>query len=269
MKKAMTLILLASFLLTVKISAAAPEVSLIIQKSASALNAAVMGTRKMEIIVKNGDKVASKWTARKVTKNFDDGKRALMVLLEPEELKGNAYLFWQPKDKPILEWIYSPAVRRVRSLTAIIAYNPFMGTDFTWADFDIRDPGGEHKFLGETVQAGKEFYKIETIPKENWYYSRIVSCISKDNFLPVQREYYDNTGKIWKVKTFEKVVILKTIPMPLLIRMQNKVYNQSTELIISDVCFDAPYIKKEMFDPKKLSEAAFSPVCSIPEPSKK
>lgn len=269
MKKAMTLILLASFLLTVKISAAAPEVSLIIQKSASALNAAVMGTRKMEIIVKNGDKVASKWTARKVTKNFDDGKRALMVLLEPEELKGNAYLFWQPKDKPILEWIYSPAVRRVRSLTAIIAYNPFMGTDFTWADFDIRDPGGEHKFLGETVQAGKEFYKIETIPKENWYYSRIVSCISKDNFLPVQREYYDNTGKIWKVKTFEKVVVLKTIPMPLLIRMQNKVYNQSTELIISDVCFDAPYIKKEMFDPKKLSEAAFSPVCSIPEPSKK
>ncbi|MHC5077296.1 MAG: outer membrane lipoprotein-sorting protein, partial [Planctomycetota bacterium] len=144
MKNAMTLILMASFLLTVKISAAAPEVSLIMQKSASALNAAVMGTRKMEIIVKDGDKITSEWTARKVTKNFDDGKHALMVLLEPEELKGNAYLFWQPKDKPIMEWIYSPAVRRVRSLTAIIAYNPFMGTDFTWADFGIRDPGGEH-----------------------------------------------------------------------------------------------------------------------------
>ena len=144
-----------------------------------------------------------------------------------------------------------------------------MGTDFTWADFDIKDPGGEHKILEEIVTAEKKFYKIETIPAENWYYSRIVSRISMDNFLPVQRDYYDNTGKLWKVKTFEKVVVLKTIPMPLLIRMQNKVYNQSTELIISDVCFDAPYVKKEMFDPKKLSEAAFSPICSIPEPSKK
>jgi hypothetical protein len=269
MKNAMTLILIGSFLFAANISAAAPDASLIMQKSASALNAAVMGTRKMVIIIKDGDKITSEWTARKATKDFDDGKRALMVLLEPEELKGNAYLFWQPKDKPILEWIYSPAVRRVRSLTAIIAYNPFMGTDFTWADFGIRDPGGEHKFIGETVKAENTFYKIETIPKENWYYSRIVSYISMDNFLPVQREYYDNTGKIWKVKTFENVVVLKNIPMPLLIRMQDKVYNQSTELIISDVCFDAPYIKKEMFDPKKLSEAAFSPVCSIPEPSKK
>ena len=269
MKNAMTLILIASLLLTVKISAAAPDASFIMQKSASALSAAVKGTRKMVIIVKNGDKITSEWTARKVSKDFDDGKRALMVIVEPESLKGSAYLFWQPKNNPIMEWIYSPAVRRVRKLTAIIAYNPFMGTDFTWADFDIKDPGGEHKILGETVTADKKFYDIETIPVENWYYSRIVSRISMDNFLPVQREYYDHTGKIWKVKTFENVVVLKNIPMPLLIRMQDKVYNQSTELIISDVCFDAPYIKKEMFDPERLSEASFSPVCAVPEPAKK
>ncbi len=269
MKNAMALVLIASLLLTVKISAAAPDVSVIMQKSASALNAAVKGTRKMVIIVKDGEKITSEWTARKVSKDFDDGKHALMVLLEPETLRGSAYLFWQPKDKPIMEWIYSPAVRRVRKLTAIIAYNPFMGTDFTWADFDIKDPGGKHNFLGETVMAEKKFYKIETIPAENWHYSRIVSRISTDNFLPVQREYYDNTGKIWKVKTFENVVVLKNIPMPLLIRMQDKVYNQSTELVISDVCFDAPYIQKEMFAPEKLSEAAFSPICTVPEPIKK
>jgi hypothetical protein len=90
-----------------------------------------------------------------------------------------------------------------------------------------------------------------------------------DNFLPVQREYYDNTGRIWKVKTFENVVVLKNTPMPLLIRMKDKAYNQSTELIISDVCFDAPYIEKEMLEPEKLSEASFSPVCAVPVPSKK
>jgi len=269
MKNAIALALIVSLLLTVKISTAAPDASLIMQKSASSLNAAVKGTRKMVIIVKDGDKISSEWTARKVSKDFDDGKRALMVLLEPEALKGSAYLFWQPKNEPIMEWIYSPAVRRVRRLTAIIAYNPFMGTDFTWADFDIKDPGGKHKFLGETVTAETKYYKIETIPAENWYYSRIVSQISTDNFLPVQRDYYDNTGKIWKVKTFENVVVLKDIPMPLLIRMQDKVFNQSTELVISDVCFDAPYIQKEMFDPEKLSEAAFSPVCTVPVPPEK
>ncbi len=269
MKNVISLVLIVSILFAVEISAAAPDASLIMQKSASALNAAVKGTRKMVIIVKDGDRITSEWTARKATKDFEDGKYALMVLLEPEDLKGNAYLFWQPKDKPIMEWIYTPAVRRVRRLTAIIAYNPFLGTDFTWADFDIKDPGGEHKFIEETVTEGKKSYKIETVPSENWHYSRIVSWISMENFLPVQRDYYDNTGKIWKVKTFENVVVLKNIPMPLLIRMQDKVYKQSTELIISDVCFDAPYIQKEMFDPEKLPEASFSPVCTVPIPSKK
>jgi hypothetical protein len=269
MKHSVIFVLIAGLLFTVKISAAAPDAALIMKKSASALDAAVTGSRKMTIIGKEGDKITSEWTARKATKDFDDGNHELMVLLTPEEIKGSAYLFWQPKDKPIMEWIYMPAIRRVRQLTPIIAYNSFLGTDFTWADFDIKDPGGEYKFLGETEKADKKCFQIETIPVERWHYSRIVSWISMDNFLPVQRDYYDSAGKIWKVKTFENVVVLNNIPMPLLIRMQDKSCNQSTDLIISDVCFDVSYIQKEMFDPEKLSEASFSPVCAAPVPEKK
>jgi len=243
-----------------------PDISVIVKKSTDALDAGRQGTRKVVIRVKEGDQITTEWTARNAHKEFKDGKHALLVILEPESLKGNAYLFWKPEGKPLQEWIYFPPTRRVRILSAFMAYDSFLGTDFTWADLGVRDPGGKNKLLGEEVHAGKKAYKIETIPEQQWYYSRIVSWIAADTFLPIQRDYYDTNGNLWKTKLFENIVVFKTIPMPLQIRMLDVRRNGSTEFVISDVCFDAEYIPKEAFDPEKLPEAALSPVCSVPIP---
>ena len=178
----------------------------------------------------------------------------MLVILEPESLTGNAYLFWKPVDKPLEEWIYFPPTRRVRQLTSLMAYDSFLGTDFTWADLGIKDPGGTNKLLAEEIHAGKKSYKTETIPNERWYYSRIVSWIDADTFLPIQRDYYDTNGQLWKTKLFEHIVVFNNIPMPLQIRMLDVKNNRSTS--------------EEAFDPEKLSEAALSPVCSVPIPKK-
>jgi len=114
------------------------------------------------------------------------------------------------------------------------------------------------------VHAGIKAYKIETIPDQRWYYSSIVSWIAADSFLPIQRDYYDANGALWKTKLFENVVAFNNMPMPLQIRMLDVKSNRSTEFTISDVCFDVKFIPKEAFDPEKLSEASLSPVCSLP-----
>jgi len=270
MKKTGLLFLIMLFVLSVPIAEAdPPDISTIVKKSMDALDAGRQGTTKVVITLKEGNQVTSEWSARMAHKEFEDGRRALLVLLEPESLKGNAYLFWKPVDKPLKEWVYFPATRRVRNLTALMNYDSFLGTDFTWADLGIKDPGGTDKFLAEEVHAGKKSYRIETIPNERWYYSRIVSWIAADTFLPIQRDYYDIQGTLWKTKLFENVVVANNIPMPLQIRMLDVKGNRSTEVNISDVCFDVKYIPKEAFDPEKLSEAALSPVCSAPIPNKK
>lgn len=269
MKKTGVLFLAMLIVLAVPIAQAGPpDVSIISKKSMDALDAGRQGSTKVAITVKEGNQVTSEWGARMAHKEFQDGRRALLVILEPESLKGNAYLFWKPENKPLMEWVYFPSTRRVRSLTTLMSYNSFLGTDFTWADLGIRDPGGTDKFLSEEVHAGQKSYKIETVPHQKWYYSRIVSWISADTFLPIQRDYFDINGMLWKTKLFENVVVLNNRPMPLKIRMLDVKSNRSTEVIISDVCLDVEYIPKEAFDPEKLSEASLSPVCSVPIPKK-
>jgi len=265
MKKTGLLVLIMVIVLVAPgAKAGPPDVSTIVKNSMNALETCKQGTRKVTISIKDGDQVTGEWSARMAHKEFDDGKYALMVILEPENLKGNAYLFHKPNGKPLMEWTYIPATRRVRQMTSLMSYNSFFGTDFTWAEFGLKDPGGTEKFLAEEVHAGKKAYKIETIPEMKWYYSRIVSWIAADSFLPIQRDYYDANGTLWKTKLFENVVVLNNIPMPLKVRMLDVRSNHSTEFIISDVCFDVKYIPKDVFDPEKLPEASFSPVCTLP-----
>jgi hypothetical protein len=56
-------------------------------------------TRKVVISATSGGETVQ-WVAYQARKQFPDGKRMLMVLLEPTDLKGNAYIVWESKDKP-------------------------------------------------------------------------------------------------------------------------------------------------------------------------
>jgi hypothetical protein len=245
------------------------DVDTIIKKADKALGSTRLGTRKIVITLRDGELVTNEWVARRAHKNFPDGKRDLMVFLKPEDLKGNAYMYWKPDNKPVIEWVYLIPTRRVRKLFVIDTYGSFFGTDFTFADIGIKDPGGTYKLLGEEKYNEKDVYKLETVPNEKIYYSRIVSFINKDTFLPIKKDYYDAAGKHWKSKILENITVINNIPIPLKVRMIDVQRNHSTEVTFSEICSDVDYLTKEDFDPEKLPEAAFSPVCKVPTPKKK
>lgn len=246
--------------------AGAPDVTTIIKKSDEAINSMLAGTRKMTMTLKDGKDVTSEWVARRAYRLFDDGKRELMIFLEPDYLKGNAYMYFKPLDKPVTEWVYSTPTRRVRKLSGANAYESFFSTDFTYADLGIKDPGGSSTLLGEEQIEGRKVYKLETLPNEKYYYSRIVSLIACDNFVPIKREYFDAANRHWKTKLFKNYTVINNIPVPLKITIIDLQRNHSTDLSFSDICFDADYLTKEDFDPEKLSNAILSPVCRVPTP---
>ena len=86
-------------------------------------------TRQVEITMTAGGET-NHWVARQAMKQFPDGKRMVMVMVEPNDVKGNAYIIWEPKDKPSAIWTYLPFLRRVHELLGVDAYEHFLGTDF-------------------------------------------------------------------------------------------------------------------------------------------
>ena len=214
-------------------------------------------TRKVEITMTAGGETIH-WVARQAMKQFPDGKRMVMVMLEPNEVKGNAYVIWEPKDKPSAVWTYMPFLRRVRELVGVDAYEHFLGTDFTYADLGFVRLHPQYRLLGEEDHGGKKTYKIEeSVPKERAYYSRVITWVSKDSRLPIQRDYYDVAGTLWKTETFEEATI-DGVPTPIRIQMKDLQGKSSTEIRVSNVRYDTD-VPDALFDPVKLPTAASSP----------
>jgi uncharacterized protein len=182
----------------------------------------------------------------------------VMVMLEPNEVKGNVYIIWEPKDKPSAVWTYMPLLRRVRKLLGVDAYEHFLGTDFTYADLGFVPLHPQYRLLDEEEHGGRKTYKIEeSVPKERAYYSRVITWVSKDSLLPVQREYYDATGTLWKTETFEEATI-DGVPTPILIQMKDLQGKSTTGLRVSEVRYNVA-VPDALFDPATLPTAASSP----------
>jgi outer membrane lipoprotein-sorting protein len=213
--------------------------------------------RKVDITTTSGGETIH-WVAREAIKQFPDGKRMVMVMMEPNEVKGNAYIIWEPKDKSSAVWAYMPVLRRVRELLGVDAYEHFLGTDFTYADLGFVRLHPQYRLLGEEDHGGKKTYKIEeSVPKERAYYSRVITWVSKDSMLPIQRDYYDVAGTLWKTEVFEEEKI-DGVPTPIRIQMKDLPGKSSTELRVSDVRYNVE-VPDALFDPMQLPTAASSP----------
>ena len=108
------------------------------------------------------------------------------------------------------QWIYLPALKKVKRISSDSKSNYFMGSDFTYDDLGDRHPSDDvHKLLGEETFEGNPCYVVESIPKDEEYmYSRTITWIIKDKWIGLKKEFYDEDGDLLKtlaVKKYEKI----------------------------------------------------------------
>src|SRR5690349_7783220 len=129
----MTVLVIALVLAVVpgKALAVPPDVMTIVKQMKEVFEPVRPSTRKVVMTMSaEGEKV--QWVAGEARKEFPEGKRMVMVMLEPESVKVMGYLIAEPKNQPSRIWVYLPAIRRVRDLAPVDAYEHFLGADFTY-----------------------------------------------------------------------------------------------------------------------------------------
>jgi len=213
--------------------------------------------RRIDLTVKNraayteGYETVEKIAALAV-KKFPDGKRMLFVMLEPEDVKGMAFLLKERNDQTDVMWVYLPAIRRVREIKPIDQYESLFGTDFTYADLGFIKLHGHYKLLGEEEHNGVRAYKIqEKVPQDLVYYSKIVTWVAADSMLPVERDFYGPAGDLMKRELFQDASIVDGEPTALRITMKDVEQDTRTELNIREVDYDV-HLPDSLFDPKQL-----------------
>ena len=241
---------------------ASPDVDTIMKKMKQLFEPEKTTTRTVTITLWKGKTKTMQWVAREARKKIGDDKNYLLVFMKPEDMKGIARLIVERKDKDNVEFLYIPAINRVREIFPVMAYDTFLNTDFTYADIGFLNVEGVHKLLGEEEHLGKKVYKVETVPKIKWYYGRIITWVSADNYLPIERDYYDTAGRLWKKQTFKKVTVFNEIPTPVKICMEDLQMNTRTEYEVSAVCYGS-YVPDDIFSLENLKQSLEAEFCQI------
>jgi hypothetical protein len=160
--------------------------------------------QKMILIDKSGKKeertmkIYTKETAQK------DIYNSLMVFLEPADIKGTALLSWQHQGAEDDQWLFLPAQKKMQRIAQGSKKNYFMGTDFTFEDFQREDlDAHQYKLVRSEKMQDKDSYVIEAVPasdskKKDSAYGRRLIWIEKTNFVTLKSEFYDKRDKLIK-----------------------------------------------------------------------
>jgi outer membrane lipoprotein-sorting protein len=161
---------------------------------------------KMTLIDKNGeskDRVIETWTMKHDEAN--DLSQSVMEFKSPATVKGTRFLQIQNKDRDDDQWIFLPALNRVRRIAATEGNASFMGSDFTYDDMKLQgSDDATHTLLREEAFEGRDCYVLESKDPDSKSYSKLISWITKEHFIPVKVEFYDlKSGELSKVMTIE------------------------------------------------------------------
>lgn len=138
-------------------------------------------------------------------------EKKIMFFLSPADVLNTSFMNWSYDDgRDDDQWIYLPALKKVKRISSDSRSDYFMGSDFTYDDLGDRHPGKDnHRILREETLDGETCYVVESTPRNpDYMYSRTVTWVIKDKWIGLKREFYDEDGealKTLRVKSFEKI----------------------------------------------------------------
>jgi hypothetical protein len=209
----------------------------------------------MKLITKNGSE-----RVRKVTQLSKDlsntTKGTLIKFLYPADVKNTGLLTLEEIGKEDDVWLYLPALKKSRRISAGDKTDNFMGSDFTFEDLDKEDVAQcSYKLIKKEQINGSDCYVIEAVynnekrMKESGYSKRIL-WIQADNYVTAKAEFYDKKGILQKIMSAEDIRKLDTKWRAHKVTMKTLKTNNETVLLYDNVVIDGKV------DPEMLTKRA-------------
>lgn len=126
----------------------------------------------------------------------DEGlTKTITLFLEPASVKNTRFLTVQNESRNDDQWIYLPALRKVKRIVSSEKNGSFMGSDFSYSDMSYSDDtinSSTHTLLREEYLNEIECYVVESIPDENSSssYGKEISWVDKKTWLTPKVEFY-------------------------------------------------------------------------------
>ena len=211
----------------------------------------------MKLISKNGKERIRELTMLRLNKSESDEQKYYMYFHRPADVREMTFMVWKYLGKNDDRWLYVPSVKLVRRIAANDKNSSFVGSDFTYEDISGREVLEDtHTLKSEETLNGKSVYVLESVPRDekSAYYSRKVSWIDQETFLPLKEEYYDKRDDLYKIFTADKIEVIQgiaTIPQRTMANIQN---GHRTVVTFEEVSYNIG-LKEDIFSERYLRSA--------------
>lgn len=142
---------------------------------------------------------------RKILEVAGDGDKALDLFDQPADVKGTTILTYAHGLQPDDQWIYLPALKRVKRISSVNKSGPFMGSEFAFEDIASQEVEKfRYKYVGDEKIDGHDCFMRENQPAyEHSGYTRQIEWTDKEIYQPRKVTYYDRKNTLLKTLTFK------------------------------------------------------------------
>ncbi len=129
-----------------------------------------------------------------------DGDQSLIVFDSPRDIAGSSFLSYTHALAPDDQWLYLPALKRIKRIASSSKSGPFMGSEFAYEDLSSNEIEKYHYVLlrEETLDGHATFVLEERPAYENSGYTRRVVWLDKTLSQPLKVEFYDRKDALLK-----------------------------------------------------------------------
>lgn len=133
-----------------------------------------------------------------------DGDKSITIFDTPADVKGTSFLSYSHTVTPDDQWLYMPALKRVKRINSANKSGPFMGSQFAYEDLaSFEVDKYKYKYIKDDTLNNIDTFVVENYPQyQHSGYTRQLVWIDKERYIPLKVEYYDRKNGLLKTLTF-------------------------------------------------------------------
>jgi len=188
---------------------------------------------------------------------LDDGDKSLTIFDKPADVKGTNFLTFTHRTGPDDQWLYLPALKRVKRISSRNKSGPFMGSEFAYEDLSSQEiEKYTYKYLRDEACGELQCFVIERIPVDKYSgYTRQVVWLDQQEYRPQKIVFYDRKNVLLKTLIYSDYhQYLDKYWRAHKMLMENHQTGKSTQLVWEDYRFQTDLSKRD-FDRNSLKRA--------------
>ena len=136
------------------------------------------------------------------------GDKSLVVFDSPPDIDGTALLSHAKIFQPDDQWLYLPALKRVKRISSVNKSGPFVGSEFAFEDFTALELNKfNYRYLRSEACGALNCDVVERYPRYQYSgYTKQITWVDQEAYQVRKVTFYDRRGDLLKTLTLDDYV---------------------------------------------------------------